>query len=96
MRNVAAFLIIACLSANAVGVSAQVARNGDINLLPMYGGLEKSRALRKADAQFLAFCDQHFATRKEAAAHHADPIGKQGRGEAVARKAAELLTIEGE
>ena len=59
------------LVVNIGSATAQVASNGDINLLPLYGGLEKSRALKKADAKFLAFCDQNFPSRKEAAAHHA-------------------------
>lgn len=71
MKQLATFLTVALLSLKAASASAQAARNGDINLLPMYGGVEKSRALRKADAEFLAFCDQNFPSRKEAAAHHA-------------------------
>ncbi|WP_216688812.1 tetratricopeptide repeat protein [Hymenobacter siberiensis] len=50
--------------------AAQVASNGNINQLPLYGGLEKSRSLKKADATFLAFCDQNFPTRKEASVYH--------------------------
>ena len=51
--------------------TAQVARDGDVNLLPMYGKEEKSRALQKADAKFLAFSDQNFPNRKAAATYHA-------------------------
>ena len=71
MKRLALFLTIALLSVAAASASAQMARSGNINLLPMYGGFEKSRALRKADAEFLAFCDREFPSRKEAAAHHA-------------------------
>ena len=71
MRHLASFLALAILSVKATSASAQVVRDGDINLLPMYGGVEKSRSLRKADAEFLAFCDKNFPSRKEAAAHHA-------------------------
>lgn len=51
--------------------TAQVARDGNVNLLTMYSGEEKSRALQKADVAFLAFCDKNFPSRKEAAAYHA-------------------------
>lgn len=71
MRYSATFLTIIFLSIESINASAQVVRNGDINLLPMYGGVEKGRSLRKADAEFLAFCDKKFPSRKEAAAHHA-------------------------
>ena len=59
------------LLANAGVVSAQVSNDGAINLLPRYGGLEKSRRLRKADETFFAFCDKNWASRPAAAVYHA-------------------------
>lgn len=50
---------------------AQVVHDGSVNLLPMYGGVQKSRALRKADERFLADCDHLFQTRQAAAEHYA-------------------------
>ena len=47
--------------------SAQVVRDGNINLIPMYGGVKKSRALQKADARLLA----DFPNRREAATQFA-------------------------
>lgn len=67
MKPFALLLAVAFLCPRTALVSAQTAKSGDINLLPMYGGFEKSRALRKADAEFLAFCDQKFSDRRDAA-----------------------------
>jgi tetratricopeptide (TPR) repeat protein len=47
------------------------AQDSKINLLPMYGGFKKSKALQRADADFLTYCDQNFPSRKEAAAQFA-------------------------
>lgn len=68
MKYLVNFLTIALLSVEAASTSAQVARSSDINLLPMYGKFEKSRALQKADANLLA----KFPNRKDAATQFAN------------------------
>lgn len=71
MHQIRRLVLPIVLLIKAGTATAQVARDGDANLLPMYGKEEKSRALQKADAKFLAFCDQNFPNRKEAATYHA-------------------------
>lgn len=72
MRTCHIVLLLVGLLAHGAPAAAQSGRDGGINLLPQYGGVPKSKALRKADERFLAFCDQNFASRTEAAAYHAN------------------------
>ncbi|WP_201985456.1 tetratricopeptide repeat protein [Hymenobacter rubidus] len=72
MKRFVSYLMAFALAGGLQCASAQIARSGEINLLPMYGGFKKSRALRLADARFLADSDQRFASRKAAAAHFAE------------------------
>ena len=67
-----AILLLFALLTVETAAMAQSGRDGSCNLLPQYGGVHKSKALRKVDEQFLTFCDQHFASRAEAATYHAN------------------------
>lgn len=71
MNRLLKLAALALLLGNAGAVAAQVSNDGNINLLPRYGGFKKNWRLRLADERFLAECDKNFASRKEAAAHHA-------------------------
>lgn len=71
MSRLLKLVMPAVLLINSGAASAQGAREGDVNLLPMYGNEAKSRTLQKADEKFLAFCDLNFPSRKEAATYHA-------------------------
>jgi tetratricopeptide (TPR) repeat protein len=72
MRNRLLFLASLFSCVLAYPAEAQVVRDGSINLLPMYGGVRKSRALRKADERFLTSCDELFPNRQAAADYHAN------------------------
>ncbi|MFC6223234.1 tetratricopeptide repeat protein [Hymenobacter artigasi] len=62
MKWHANFWMFVLLGSNMGAATAQVASDGNINLIPMYGGFKKSRALQKADARLLAdFPDRRVA-----------------------------------
>ena len=71
MRIFLALLLCAIYSANPGAAAAQASRKGDANLLPRYGAAPKSRALLKADAEFLAACDRDFPSRQAASSSYA-------------------------
>lgn len=69
MSHLHKFLLTICLS----GVSSNLvlAQSGNINLLPEFGKVKKSRGLLKMDKEFLDLTDKNFPNRQAAAAYFA-------------------------
>lgn len=69
MARIHLFLLTICLS--GFGKNLALAQSGDINLLPEFGRVKKSRGLLKADKKLIDFVDANYPDRKAAAAYFA-------------------------
>ncbi|MDR0823569.1 MAG: hypothetical protein LBN74_00620 [Prevotella sp.] len=62
--------LFSCSGSKSQSLSNEVPCQEGINLLPMYGKVEKCPLQLKADSAFLAYCDQQFQSRTEAFDFH--------------------------